>query len=390
MSKHPALPIRKAPILSFDAATFMEFGSMMSREQILIRLAQDHVVIHSTPPTGRHIPAPAGGITELHPNLYHYSNPWFLPLIYKSSALEKFARKLRRLHRKNKLRSKSARDKPILYLWHPFFADEIGMYNESILVYHIYDDYSTLPGASSNLIEKELKILRRADIVFVANARLLNERKQLVDREYIHLQQGVDFAAFEAARTSAIPPPLDISSIPHPRIGYIGRLNEKVDLGLVEALIAARPDWQFVFVGPMEPSISEHIARMKAHNNVHVLGRKSFGEVATYWNELDVAVIPYRHESGQWAHFGSPLKLREALAAGKPIVASPLDDIEAHGSLVQTASSLDDWLIAIDAAIGQINDHELQSVRIDYARQNSWDARVAQIEEIIAATQAKV
>lgn len=358
---------------------------MMSREQVLTRLAKNHFIIHSTPPADRHTKAPAGGMMKIQENLYHYSNPWFLPRLYRSGAAEALMNRLRRAHRRSKLKQRAGKETPIIYLWHPSFVGELDHYRDSLVIYHIYDDYANFPGASAELARQERKALERADIVFVANARLLEERKRTFDRDYVHLPQGVDFDIFENARTSKKPPPNDIASIPNPRIGYIGRINEKVDLKLVEELLQARPEWNFVFVGPYNSSgkTANQLAKLDAFENIHLLGPKPFQEIAAYWDQLDVAIIPYQHVAGQWAFFGSPLKLREAFAAGKPVVASPLDDIESFGALAHTARHADEWLQMIEQSIEQGSDTEARNARINYAKNNSWNARASEIETAI-------
>lgn len=375
------------PILSFDFNTFLEHGSMMSREHVLLRLAAHRLVMHSTPPNGRHIRAPDQGMLRVCDALYHYTNPWFLPEIYRFPPLNGIAGKLRARHRRVTLRALSNGKKPILYLWHPFFSDEIGRYNEQLIIYHIYDDYSTLPGNQPDLAMRETAILKRADVVFVINESLLKNRKSLIDREYIHLPQGVDYSIFEAARNSRLPVPTDMGCIAAPRVGYVGRVNAKVDIDLVTELATRRPAWSFVFIGPVDrvPDIEDSLRRLESRPNVHFLGAKPFNEIPRYWLHLDVAIVPYRSSTGQWAHFGSPLKLREAFAAGKPVVASPLDDIESFRGLARIAATHNDWLEQIQLALDSRTDTALQDAFLGYAAANSWDARTRQIQDVIAS-----
>ncbi|MBS1157315.1 MAG: family glycosyltransferase [Proteobacteria bacterium] len=378
----PRLP----PILSFDAATFMEHASMMSREHILTRLAKETVVLHSTPPLGRNITAPKRGMVEASQNLYHYTNPGYLPRLYRSAVGERFFSRLRSLHRRYLLSTLGQTDiKPILYIWHPEFVDEIGRYGECMVVYHIYDDYPNLPGASDNLVAKELEILNVADIVFGANQSLIDARKKIVARDYIHLPQGVDFQLFQEASQLGELPKIDIEEISGPRVGYIGRVNKKVDLALVHAIAKRRPEWNFTFVGPVDsdPELALDLDRIRQLKNVYFLGPKPFKDVPRYWMALDVAIIPYRHEPGQWAFFGSPLKLQESFAAGKGVVISPLNETKAYENLIRVAEGENAWIDAIDALIKEKGDASKEKARIEFASGNSWESRVERIKREI-------
>ena len=356
---------------------------MMSREHVLTRLAQETLVLHSTPPLGRHMPAPTGGVREVSPNLYHYTNPAGLPRLYRSVIGESVLSRLRSRHRRSLLSTLDpSRTKPILYLWHPEFAAEIGRYGECLVVYHIYDDYPNLPGADDTLAEKEIAILKVADVVFCANESLIAARKKVVARDYIHLPQGVDYRLFQEACEKDDVLQLDIDEIPTPRIGYIGRVNKKVDLALVHAIASRRPEWNVVFVGPVDanPELSADLSGLKQLGNVHFLGAKPFNEVPRYWMALDVAIIPYRHEPGQWAFYGSPLKLQESFAAGKGVVISPLNEAKAYGNLIRVAEGADSWIAAIEASIEEKDDASKIKDRIDFASRNSWESRVERIK----------
>ncbi|WP_306476398.1 glycosyltransferase [Methyloversatilis sp.] len=374
-----------APILSFDSASFFEHASMMSREQILTRLAQKRVILHSTQPLDRFRTSPPFGHREITKNLFHYTNPRFLPKLYRSEAANTLLDRLRAMHRLRKLRALAGGERPILYIWHPDFAEEVGRYGESCVIYHIYDDYASF-SSDSRIVEREKQLLRTADIVFIANEELIEAKKRMWDREYIHLPHGVDYQHFSvASQLTEDDLPNDIAKIPGPRIGYMGRLNNKVDFDLVFELASAHGDWSFVFVGPeSREDCGAAIERMEALPNVFTLGAKPYSEMPAYWSALNVGIVPYQSQSGQWAFFGSPLKLREALATGVPVVMTPLADAKGFGDLVRVASDLDAWSASLSSALSEERGGEQSLNRQRYAMQNSWDARVEQIEAVIA------
>lgn len=359
---------------------------MMSREHILLRLSTHNHVIHSTPPRGRHISAPPSGMIHIRNNLYHYTNPKLLPEVYRFPQLEYVFNRFRSIHRRSILRSLSCHERPVLYLWHPFFSDEIGRYRERLVIYHVYDDYSTLPGSKHEWVEREKAILCRADIVFVINEKLMHKLKSLVNREYIHLPQGVDFSIFDQARKQHGHIPPDLASIRSPRIGYIGRINGKVDLDLIHTLAVAKENWSFVFIGPIDPSteIRNALNKLVALGNVHFLGAKQFTEIPHYWMHLNAAIVPYLTRPGQWAHYGSPLKLREGFAAGIPLVVSALDDYKPISHLLRIASSEKEWLQEISAALETDSNNPLLIKGMAYAAENSWDNRVETVRTLIS------
>jgi hypothetical protein len=197
----------------------------MNREQILSRLAQNHLILHSMPPQGR------GQGIELDlvprrvlPGVWTYRNPWWLPRVYGNAAIESFFSRFRARHRRIII-SRLDKRRPVLYIWHPFFFQEVGRYRESLVIYHIYDDYRSHIGADDHIVLREQDLLRRADFVFSPSHSLAKDRQNECEREIIFIPNGVDFQLFESCRKKGNSCPDDLATIPHPRIAYIGRIN---------------------------------------------------------------------------------------------------------------------------------------------------------------------
>jgi glycosyltransferase involved in cell wall biosynthesis len=225
--------------------------------------------------------------------------------------------------------------------------------------------------------------------VVLANGVALAERKNTYGNT-VNLPLGVNFGLFSQALLEDTVVPADIASLPAPRIGYIGNVNDKVDYRLLHYLASNHPEWSIVLVGPVVVRIPEfraHCDQLKALPNVHFLGMKSQGQLPSYLKGLDVCMMCYRLDG--WAYFGYPLKLHEYLAAGKPSIASDLPSIREFEGVIRIAHTPEEWASAIQASL-QDDSSEARERRVEVARNNRWEARIEVIEELLSkALQAK-
>jgi glycosyltransferase involved in cell wall biosynthesis len=178
-----------------------------------------------------------------------------------------------------------------------------------------------------------------------------------------------------------------LAGIPRPRIGYCGTISAKIDFELLLKVAMARPNWHWVLLGEESYLQSAPDAGwMKAWNafralpNAHYLGSRSFDEIAAYASHMDVNTICYRTEGAGWWSFGSPNKLHESLASGKPLVATPLETVRPFEHVVRLAVTAEDWIEAIRHALeggGTGTPAERRAV----AWQNTWERRVDVLED---------
>ena len=181
------------------------------------------------------------------------------------------------------------------------------------------------------------------------------------------------------------PCPLDLACIPTPRIGYIGSITIALDFDLILSVASARPDWQFVFIGPVERdgsigSLSDPISdgkwqHLRTLPNVHYLPQKPSNEVPSYMAHMQVNALWYRTSGGGWWLLGSPLKMYENLAVGIPVVGSSLAAIREYSEVVLLADTTDEWVSAITRALDEPTIRQA-SQRISVAKENSWKKRV--------------
>lgn len=320
------------------------------------------------------------GIRVVGENLFEYQPPWFLPGNYRFPAINDAVQDIgTRLV--GKLARKLGCRRPILYIWHPTFARMVGKFGESVVCYHVYDDFYGYKGGSPEdrklIRELDESVLARADVVFAASRKLFSDL--LKKHSNVHLvPNGVDFGLFASA-ASDVRIPLDLQAVRGPRIGYVGNINIKVDLQLLADIAVARPDWSIVLIGPVNAP-GKGMERCMRLQNVHFLGPKHYQHTPQYVAGLDVCIMPYVLDG--WVLSGYPLKMHEYLAAGKPVVSSDLDSVREFERVVRIAHSLEGWIEHIECELASYPSGQ-GAIRQRVAQQNSWQQRVMCIEKAI-------
>ena len=209
---------------------------------------------------------------------------------------------------------------PVLWVYSPHAMDWMGDLDGCPLVYDCMDELANFRFADPALPEKERSLIARADLVFTGGPSLFEAKRAL--RPDIHLfPSGVDAGHFHPAR-SRQRDPADQARIPRPRLGFYGVLDERLDPALLAAAAAARPDWQFVLVGPLAKLEPEDLPRAA---NLHLLGSKPYAELPAYLAGWDVALMPFALNEA--TRFISPTKTPEYLAAGCPVVSTAVPDV---------------------------------------------------------------
>jgi len=263
-----------------------------------------------------------------------------------------------------------------LWTFLPNAAPFVGMPGESLSVYYCTDEhalFSSLDRERTLVSEREL--LERADLVFAINEPLL-ELKRAVNPETHLALHGVDHARFAAALDPATRVPDDVAGLPHPVLGFYGALQDWVDFDLLAEVARLRPEWSIVLIGQEQSDVSA-VAGLA---NVHLLGRRRNDELPAYCKAFDVGLIPYRI-SDQLA-FRNPIKLREYLAAGLPVVSTPIPDVRRYGAWSSIADGPQAFVQAVAAALSGETEG-LRKERSNAMEAEGWAARVAQIDRIV-------
>lgn len=269
---------------------------------------------------------------------------------------------------------------PILWYYNPMAVPFTHHLDASAVVYDCMDELSAFKGAHPELQMREAHLFRLADLVFTGG-RSLYEAKQHQHSSVHAFPSSIDAAHFAQARSS-IEEPLDQAAIPHPRLGFYGVVDERMDIELLDGIAKAKPDWQFVMIGPVvkiDPTL------LPNHPNIHYLGGKSYQELPNYLAGWDVALLPFaRNES---TRFISPTKTPEYLAAGKPVVSTSIRDVvRPYGDegLVYIADTVLEFVVAIERALNQSQTNTDWLNRVDaFLSQTSWDLTWQAMNELI-------
>ncbi len=239
-----------------------------------------------------------------------------------------------------------------------------------VTVFDCMDELSHFKGAPPELRTLESELLAKADVVFTGGQSLYESKRRL--HANVHaFPSSVDAAHFRPARNRMQALPQDLSDIEQPRIGYFGVIDERIDLELVGGLAGARPDWQIVMIGPV---VKIDVATLPKRRNIHWLGMKAYDDLPVYLSGLDVGWMPFAINDA--TKFISPTKTPEFLAAGVPVVGTPVADVVRSwggSGLVEIAAGVPETVASVEASIGRHGIAEwLQSVDRRLAA-TSWD-----------------
>ncbi|MCL6714241.1 glycosyltransferase [Pseudomonas sp. R2.Fl] len=258
---------------------------------------------------------------------------------------------------------------------HPgFLAGRLG---EEFCVYYCIDDYAAHPGVDPELIgQRDEALSRAANLQFVAPPALL-ARKQELNPHTVYSPHGVDVDLFRRASEAGTELPAAARDLPGPVIGYIGSLHEWIDLDLIAWLARQRPQWTFLLVGHAAADVSE----LRALPNVRLAGAQPYATLPQWAKAFDAAIIPYRMNR-QVAN-SNPLKLREYLATGKPVVSVHNPEIEKFSRWVRIARDREEYLRALESALAE-DTPQAAAERIAAVADQTWDRRVDTVLETVA------
>ncbi|HYI76679.1 MAG TPA: glycosyltransferase, partial [Chryseolinea sp.] len=190
---------------------------------------------------------------------------------------------------------------------------------------------------------------------------------------------SIDLDHFSKARKISVDPH-DQALIPHPRFRFYGVIDERLDLSLIKEIALIKKDWHFVLIGPVAKIEENDLPRFE---NIHYLGMKNYQNLPDYLAGWDVAIMPFALNDS--TRFISPTKTPEYLAAGKPVISTPILDVVRHYSSVVNFISTSDEFIA--CAENDIIQNEEWLAKVDkILAENSWDKTWKRMNEVIEKT----
>jgi glycosyltransferase involved in cell wall biosynthesis len=272
--------------------------------------------------------------------------------------------------------------KPLLWFCTPMALDHAAHVDATGVVYDCMDELSAFAGAPPRLRERERALFERADIVFTGGESLY-EVKRAFHPNVHAFPSSVDAPHFRRARDPRIIEPDDQRSLGHPRLGFFGVVDERMDRDVLVELAAAHADWQVVIVGPVVKIDPATLPRLP---NVHYLGHKSYDQLPAYIAGWDVAIMPFAQNDA--TRFISPTKTLEYLAAGRPVVSTPIRDVvRPYGEegIVRVAEK-GRFASAVEEALDEAGSPEAHARRraadavVD---RTSWDRTWARMDELV-------
>jgi glycosyltransferase involved in cell wall biosynthesis len=274
--------------------------------------------------------------------------------------------------------------RPVAWFIAPHVAHLCGTLGEALSVYYCVDDFAAFPGMDADSIQKmDDELTRRADLVFVASDTLL-ERKRLLNAQVTHSPHGVDVDHFSKAARGEAALPAEIASLKKPVVGFFGLIENWIDLDLVAHLARNRPQYSFVMIGRVAVPEST-LPRLP---NLHFLGRRPYESLPDYGSGFDCCLIPYRL-TRQVMH-ANPLKLREYLAMGKPVIAVSTPEIDQFADVVSIARSPGEFLDKLDEAVKNADTPAESARRLARVAPQSWEACVSRAwQRVTSAIEAR-
>ncbi len=278
----------------------------------------------------------------------------------------------------------------VAWMYTPLALPLVDALEPAAVVYDCMDELSLFLGAPPELLPREAELLERADVMFTGGPSLYRAKK--ARHSNVHcFSSSVDAAHFR----SALPPesgsasePGDQASVPHPRLGFYGVIDERIDLRILDRMAEAHPEWQIMLVGPV---VKIDPATLPRRPNIHYFGQRSYEELPGYLAGWDVCLLPFARNDA--TKFISPTKTLEYMAAELPIVSTPITDVaEPYGRIVYLGETPDEFLAACEAALAA-SPEERASRAMEMRKVlagTSWDVTVSRMEKLLDAAVSKV
>jgi glycosyltransferase involved in cell wall biosynthesis len=267
--------------------------------------------------------------------------------------------------------------RPIAWFVIPHLSGVVGRLGEQLSVYYCTDDYATMPAVDHDAVRAmDEELTRKADLVFVT-AESLRERKLPLNPNTHFSPHGVDVERFSAAQDPATIVPGDAAAIAGPVIGFFGLIERWIDLELIDYLAERRPDWNLVLIG----RVAVPPEAVPSRPNIHCIGHRKYEDLPAYGKAFDVAIIPF--QLTPVILHANPLKLREYLAMGKPVVSIRTPEIEKYEDVIEIADTREEFLEKIERVLACPDSTSDVRRRTSRVAGESWEVRFGQIVEAV-------
>jgi len=326
------------------------------------------------------------GLRRFNQNIYLSSPPVILPFGNKYRIINRLNQWWISLFLKRTL-SRLGFSHPIVWTYMPNSADLVNrLGNYKLLIYDCVDEHSEYTGLinKATVTEMEKELMGRCDIVFVTAQGLYNTKKDYAG-EIHYLPNAANVSHFMKAQDPNTVIPQEVACLPHPVVGFVGVIQDWIDLDLVHSAAVRHPEWSFAMVGPVAAGID--ISPLKLLPNVHFFGRKDVSELPSYIKGFNVCINPFI--INELTDKVSPLKFYEYLASGKPVVSVNMPGVSGFSDVIEITDGTEGFISGIERALKEEGPDKTQQ-RLNRAQENSWDQRVLFMsEKIIKALRRK-
>lgn len=318
--------------------------------------------------------AAADNLREVEGNI-HVLNSLIIPA-YCRPWVRALNRKLLRHQVRRAMRRLGFR-RPMNWVFNPAAALVAGSLDDERLIYYCVDEYAAFSGVDGGaLAELELELLRRAGLV-ITSAAALYESKHRFNPNTVLVRHGVNWDHFRRALDPKTIIPADVSALPGPIIGYFGLIaDDWVDQELLAHVAQRLPQASIVLIG----NVAMEISRLKQFPNIHVLGHRPYESLPAYCTAFSAAIVPF--PLNEATRNANPLKAREYLAAGLPVISTALPEVEVLGGC-RIGRDPEDFVTQIKIALTEPGP---SAARSDAMRHESWEARLVEITSHIGRT----
>jgi len=256
-----------------------------------------------------------------------------------------------------------------------------GAFDRALVVYDVMDELKHFRGAPAELSNQEETLFTVADLVYTGGPGLYNQRKGLHPQVHC-FPSGVEAAHFAPDRSRALP--AECTTWGSPVLGFYGVLDERIDFDLIARVADLRPDWTMVLIGPLAKIQDDELPRRA---NIIYPGKREYSQLPAYLDQFDIAILPFALNDA--TAFISPTKTLEYLAAGKPVISTPIRDVIAlYGDAVEIASTPEAFVTIAEALLTG----DGAARRAEHGRRlvanHSWAGIAAEMSELIETAMA--
>ncbi len=269
---------------------------------------------------------------------------------------------------------------PIFWFYSPEFVEITNVFHSPLIIYDCMDQLTAFKGAPAELISQEKVLLEIADIVFTGGKSIYEEKMKHNKNTYC-FPSSVDQKHFEKANNLLTKVPDDIKDINKPVVGYYGVIDERIDIDLLSQASKKMPEVSFVMIGPVAKIDQNDLPKNK---NIYYLGSKDYKLLPNYLKKFDIAMMPFA--LNKHTQFISPTKTLEYMAAGKPIISTPIYDVKRdYSGVLDLVNNTDEF----EASIKKYTEESksMKSKRLakfkKILKNTSWDKTAKSMEEIM-------